>query len=183
MSGNGTINGLDVGQLGALVDTIKQNPHLSKSIWYASSEWKGGFACEVKSRQFTWHIDEPYDLGGSDTAPNPAEMYLGALSGCLNVGYSLNAAMLGVEIQKLNVDIEGDIDLPGFVGLAEAPGFEDQAKLPGYTNVRVKVRMKSNATPEKLEQIHNNVLATSPIGLSVANKVGLDIQLETRRMA
>jgi len=177
------INGLDVAGLGSLVETIKSHPHLSKSIWYANSEWKGGFACEVKSRNFSWRIDEPQDLGGSDTAPNPAEMYLGSLAGCLNVGYALNAAMVGVEIQKLNIDIEGDIDLPGFVGLADAPGFEDQAKLPGYTNVRVKVRMKSNATPEQMDMIHNNVLATSPIGLSIANKVGLDVQIETRRMA
>ncbi|MDH4184675.1 MAG: OsmC family protein [Nitrospinota bacterium] len=177
------VNGLNVKDLGALVDTIKNNPHLSKSIWYARSQWKGGFACDVKSRNFSWTIDEPFDLGGSDTAPNPAEMYLGALCGCLNVGYALNAAMIGVSIQKLDIDVEGDIDLPGFVGLAGSPGFEDQAKLPGYTNVRVKVRMKSNASPQQLQQIHQNVLATSPIGLSVANKVGLDIQIESRRMA
>ena len=178
-----TVNGLNVQKLGGLVETIKNNPHLSKSIWYASGEWKGGFACEVKSRNFTWTIDEPFDLGGTDTAPNPAEMYLGALAGCLNVGYALNAAMLGVSIDKLRIDIEGDIDLPGFVGLANLPGFEDQAKLPGYTNVRVKVRMKSNATPEQLKQIHENVLATSPIGLSVKNAVGLKVDIETRRMA
>jgi uncharacterized OsmC-like protein len=177
------LNGLNVEALGGLVETIKGNPHLSKSIWYASAEWKGGFACEVKSRNFTWEIDEPTDLGGKDTAANPAEMYLGALAGCLNVGYTLNAAMLGVSIDKLNIDLEGDIDLPGFVGLAEAPGFEDQCKLPGYTNVRVKVRMKSDASPEQLDQIHQNVMATSPIGLSVANQVGLDVQMETRRMA
>jgi len=177
-----TLNGLNLEGLGNLVEGLKANPHMAKSIWYADSEWKGGFACDVSSRQFNWKIDEPTDLGGTDIAANPVEMYLGSLCACLTIGYALNATMMGIEISKLKVEAEGDIDIPGFVGLAEAPGFEDQAKTPGYQKVRVTVKLKSSATPEQLQQMHQNVLATSPVGLSVSNPVGLDVQIETRRM-
>ena len=170
------INGinLEVGQ--KIIETVKENPEFGKTMWRARTVWKGGTKSESEVRGFKVLIDEPVDLGGTDTAPNPVEMVLSALGSCLVVGYSLNAAMMGIELQKIEVEMEGDIDLPGFFGLPSDI-------LPGYTSVRAKVFLKSTAILEQLEELHNRVLATSPVGLTLSKSVNLDIELVKRRTA
>jgi uncharacterized OsmC-like protein len=41
---------------------------------------------DVSAREFTFTVDEPTKLGGSNAGPNPVEYLLGALAWCLNVG-------------------------------------------------------------------------------------------------
>ncbi len=67
--------------------------------------------------------DEPTSLGGGDAAPNPVEQLLGALGNCLAVGYAANASVAGISIERLDITLDGDLDLRSFLGLAEAmPG-------------------------------------------------------------
>lgn len=89
------------------------------------------------------------------------------------VGYSLNATMLGIELQKIEIVIEGDIDLPGFFGLPTDI-------LPGYSSVRARVFLKSDADLDQLEEVHKRLLATSPVGLTLKN-VNLEVELVKRR--
>ena len=170
------VNGinLEIGQ--KIIETVKNNPEFGKTMWRARTVWKGGTKAESDIRGFKVEMDEPPDLGGTDTAPNPVEMVLAALGSCLVVGYSLNAAMLGIELQKIEIELEGDIDLPGFFGLPSDV-------LPGYTTVRAKVFLKSTAALEKLEEVHNRVVSTSPVGLTLSKSVNLDIELVKRRTA
>ena len=88
--------------------------------WLTRSRWKGGFACESKIRDHTVHMNEPTALGGADTAPNMVENVLAAYGSCLTVGYALNAALRGIKIKDLKVEVEGDLDLAGFFGLSES---------------------------------------------------------------
>ncbi|MDT3699926.1 MAG: OsmC family protein [Thermincola sp.] len=170
------VNGinLEVGQ--KIIETVKNNPEFGKTMWRSRTVWKGGTKSESDIRGFKVAIDEPPDLGGTDTAPNPVEMVLAALGSCLVVGYSLNAAMLGIELQKIEIELEGDIDLPGFFGLPSDV-------LPGYTTVRAKVFLKSSASLEQLEEVHQRVISTSPVGLTLSKSVNLDVELVKRRTA
>jgi len=52
-----------------------------------------------------------------ETAPNPVEQLLGALGNCLAVGYATNASAAGIEIDELNIKLEGDLDVQAFLGL------------------------------------------------------------------
>jgi len=90
------------------------------------------------------------------------------------VGYSLNAAMLGIELQKIEIVIEGDIDLPEFFGLPTDI-------LPGYSSVRARVFLKSDADLDQLEEVHKRVLATSSVGLTLSKNVNLEVELVRRR--
>ena len=60
--------------------------------------------------------------------------------------------------------MEGDIDLAVFTGL-QAEGN------PGYSGVRITAHIKSDATPEQLQELHTHVLHTSPICSTVPNPV------------
>ncbi len=99
---------------------------------------------------------------GSDTAPDPAELLLGAVGTCLSIGYVLNAA----ELQRVALDLEGDIDLSVFAGLAEEG-------TPGYSDIRVRAQIKSNAPADVIRALHEHVIRTSRICSTVARPVNV----------
>ena len=49
----------------------------------AKSKREGVFKNHNSVRDFTFLIDEPYKLGGSDQAPTPMEYVLGSFNGCI----------------------------------------------------------------------------------------------------
>lgn len=113
--------------------------------------------------------DEPVALGGTDTAPNPVEQVLAALGNCLAVGYAANAAAAGIEISDLRISLEGDLDLHTFLGLTDGNA--------GYSSIRVKVDLKSNATADQLQALHQKVVGTSPVGHTLRRAVPVQIDL------
>ena len=172
-----TINGLDPERLTTIVSAVKQDPELGKTLWRARTRWLKGFQSEASIRDFKVPMDEPPDLAGTNTAPNMVEMVLGAYGCCLQTGYAMNAAVMGIPLEKIEIDVEGDIDLPGFFGL-EPP---DQV-WPGFTRVRAKVFLKApTATREQLEELHRRVTATSPVGNTLQRAVQVTTELVQRR--
>jgi len=171
------INGLETDNLMKVVEAVKQKWEMGKTVWKASTTWKGGFKVETCSREFTLMADEPEMLCGTNTAANPVEMVLQAYGACLSIGYAMNAAVRGIKISDIRIDLEGEIDLPGFLGL-EAPESMHMDKLPGFKTIDVKVKIKADATPETLRDLHKHVVSTSPVGITLARPVKIGTALE-----
>src|SRR5207253_4759697 len=76
----------------------------------------GGNNMSPAPRRFTIMVDEPSELGGVDGAPNPVEVLLSALAGCVTAGIATNAQMFGVPIDAIDIDLEADVDARGFLG-------------------------------------------------------------------
>jgi uncharacterized OsmC-like protein len=167
------INGLDTDSLKNVVESIKQNWETGRITRSASVEWKGGFKSEATSRQFTAQIDMPCGLCGEDTAISPLEMVLQAYGGCLTVGYAMHCAARGIKLQELKINIEGEVDLPGFLGL-QAPEHLHMDSLPGYKFIKVDVKMKAEADDKILQAIHQQVISTAPVGLTLSRAVRID---------
>ena len=53
------VNGLETEKLMEVVDQVKQNWETGKTVWQASTKWKGGFRVLTCSREFTLSADEP----------------------------------------------------------------------------------------------------------------------------
>ena len=115
------------------------------------------------------YADEPEALGGTNTAPNPVEQLLGALGSCLAIGYTANASVRGIQIEELRIELEGHIDLPVFLGLHEGHA--------GYSDVAIKVYLKADASQETLEELHQQVLKTSPVGQTLEKAIPLHATL------
>ena len=117
---DGQLNQVNLGAVSALVEEIKQRPSAALTTWSAQVRWTGAFRSEAAVRGFVpITSDEPSVLGGTDSAPNPVEQLLGALGNCLAVGYAANASVAGITIRDLRIDLDGDIDLHAFLGLAD----------------------------------------------------------------
>lgn len=165
------LNQVDIGAVAGLAGKIQEEPTVASTQWNARVVWKEGFRSEAHIRDFAPSAsDEPASLGGGDTGPNPVEQLLGALGNCLAVGYAANATAAGIEINDLSIDLEGDLNLQTFLGLNP----EGNA---GYEQLRVKVNLDSNASPEQLADLHEKVVGTSPVGHTLSRAVPLQIEL------
>lgn len=59
---------------------------MSKITFKAEGRWLGNLKIEAKIRdKFVIYMDEPPSLGGEDSAPNPVEVVLASLIGCLGI--------------------------------------------------------------------------------------------------
>ena len=165
-----SLNDVDIEAVAGLAGKIQQQPEVAATRWNASVKWKGGFRSEAKIRDFApAPSDEPDALGGTDTGPNPVEQVLAALGNCLAVGYAANATAAGIELKDLTIELEGDLDLHTFLGLAQGNA--------GYENISVKVKIDSDASPEAIQAVHDKVVGTSPVGHTLSRAVPVSIDL------
>ncbi|HKX75153.1 MAG TPA: OsmC family protein [Acidimicrobiia bacterium] len=163
-------NDVDFGAVAGLVELIQNDPEKAKTRWTAEVNWKRGFRTEARSRDFACvAYDEPPALGGSNTAPNPVEQVLGAYGSCLAIGYAANACAQGIEIKDLRIELEGDLDLHTFLGLADGNA--------GFSSIRAKVHLEADAEPEVIEALHQQVVATSPVGHTISRPVPVAVEL------
>lgn len=177
-------HGVDVDRLVQTIDAIKGDAGVASFTFRATTTWESGGAAvgEISgfrhmgqetphARTHVLRGDEPDVLLGQDEGPNAVELVLAALGFCYSVGFAYNAAAMGIDLQELSYDVEGDLDLRNFVGVEDGPR-------PGFTQIRVKGHAKaSNATQEQLEELCRYVQRTSPVGDIISNPVPVSVSL------
>ena len=91
------VNGINVDDLFALIDDVKRDPAKGRTNWHVTTTWQGQARsrAEIESyeiggvnvpRRFSIDIDEPHELGGSNSFANPQEHLIAALNACMTVG-------------------------------------------------------------------------------------------------
>lgn len=176
-SSNNVVNGINIGDLFALIQIVKQEPAKAMTNWRVRTTWQGqthsrsqveafGIGGQNVLRRFSIDIDEPCELGGGNEFANPQEHLLAALNACMTVGYVAQCAVRGITIEKLEIETEGDIDLRGFLGI-------DPAVPPGYENLHYVVHIKGSGSKEEFAEIHRAVMATSPNFYNVSQRIAL----------
>jgi uncharacterized OsmC-like protein len=121
------VNGINVDDLFALIDGVRQDAAKGKTNWRVTTTWQGqtrsraqvedfGLGGERVPRRFSIDIDEPCELGGSNRFANPQEHLLAALNACIMVGYVAQCAVRGISLENLEIETNGEIDLRGFLG-------------------------------------------------------------------
>jgi putative redox protein len=150
--------------------TFRGNPNSAKAVFRSKSRLQQGFRSEVELRDHRLVVDEPAALGGTDTGPNPVELILAALGTCQEITYRAYATALGIELESIAVELEGDLDLRGF--LAVAPSVR-----PGYEQIRGTVRIASTASAEQLQRLRDVVNTHCPVLDILRNDVPVALQL------
>jgi uncharacterized OsmC-like protein len=179
-----TNNGVDVEQLTHTIEAIKNDPKLARFEFRAHTKWQGGGRAETRiqgfhgagkedasrTKPFVLKGDEPPVLLGENTAPNAVETVLHALTSCLSVGFIYNAAAKGIDVKSLEFDIEGELDLRGFLGI-------DENTRAGYRGINVTYKVDADAPRETLVGLCEYVQKTSPVVDILRNPVDVKIQM------
>ena len=164
------LNDVDLPTVGALVQAIQEDPDKGLTTWKSEVTWDGAFRTTARSRDLApVAFDEPPGLGGTNTAPNPVEQLLGALGSCLVIGYAANATVAGIELKDLRIELEGDLDLQTFLGLAEGNA--------GFSSIGAKVHIEADAEEQEIQALHEKVIASSPVGQCLSRSVPLEVSL------
>jgi len=124
----------------------------------------------AKARQFSIVIDEPPSLGGHDAGANPVEYLLASYAGCVNVMAHLIARELGIQLDRLSVQVEGDLNPDRLFGKSYA----DRA---GFKSIRLNLQPGTSASPDLLVRWVQEIKNRCPINDNLLNPTPIDFQL------
>jgi uncharacterized OsmC-like protein len=180
-----TINGMNPNETQELVAAISQDVSQAQLAFQTTTSWIDGArsVSQVKSfewagqsytRDFTWTIDEPEELGGTNMGPNPQEVLLSALNACLIATFVGICSTQGIQLKKVEITSVGKLDLRGFLQL-------DNTVPAGYQDLSWVLQVKGNATPEQFQQVYEATIAASPNFWNLANPVPIQPKLQVEK--
>lgn len=149
---------------------FRDKPEEAAVSFAVESRQVSGFQSTVSTRQFSFDADEPEELGGRDTAPNPVEYLLAALATCQEVTYRLYADALHIPLDGVSVKLEGALDLRGFLDV-------DDSVRPGYLRINGTVTLDSPAGDEDLARLKQTVDRHCPVLDSLRNPTPVNLTI------
>lgn len=175
------LNGVNVPALKKLLSDVKNDRLRGMTRWGVTTRWITGAVTETTvegydiggthvQRRFAFRTDEPHELAGGNKFANPQEYLMGAFNACMMVGYVALSTLYGIELESVEIETEGEIDLRGFLGLSK------EVK-PGYDEIHYTVRIKGNGTEAQFREIHEIVMATSPNRFNISQPIHLTSEL------
>jgi uncharacterized OsmC-like protein len=175
------INGLDLEALSRTVEAVEKDPSMGVVGFDVTTRWTGQARSETTVEAYRLggdHVvrrhkivaDEPTELLGSDSAPNPQELLMAAFNACITVGYVAGASVRGIRLDSIEIVTHGKLDLRGFLDL-------DEYVPAGYESLDYEVVIKGDGTPAQFEEIHQAVIKTSPNYFNISRPIAVNATL------
>lgn len=112
--------------------------------------------------------DLPKAIGGTGEGPTPTELLLASLAGCFGIVSALHKDRFGVNIESMEIEVSGLIDVRGFMG-------EDVK--PGFTEVSAVIKVKSDAAEEAVKKLIEFVRKHCPIEDTIASPTPVKVEV------
>jgi len=104
--------------------------------------------CNVDLGRALYDAQAHEGVGGPGTGACSGDLLLGALAACAQLTAQMVATNMGLEVERLEVVVEGDLDLRGTLGL-------DRDVTPGFEAIRVRFEIDApGASEEELASLH-----------------------------
>lgn len=141
----------------------------------AAGTWALGLKTDINVRNFsTFQMDEPVELGGTDTGPNPMEYVLAALNGCKSVMISLIAKELDFKFDGIEFDAKGIIDLRGLMGV--------EGVSPHFRTIRLVIKIKTEESEDRIQELRRQVEKRCPAYNLLAD-AGIEMKVNWEKVA
>ena len=130
-----------------LKDKYRSEPGSSRITLRArGSQTDTPISCSVDIGRAVYEAQAHAGVGGPGTAACSGDLLLGALAACAQVTCQMVAEAMGIEPERIEVEVEGDLDLAGTLGVSrDVPvGFE-----------RIRTRFEIDAPGATEEQLEN----------------------------
>jgi Predicted redox protein, regulator of disulfide bond formation len=104
-------------------------------------------ACSVDIGRAVYDAQAHLGVGGAGTSACSGDLLLGALAACAQITCQMVATAMGIPTERIEVTIEGDMDLRGTLGIAK--------EVPvGFQSIRLRFDVVApRATPEQLRAL------------------------------
>jgi uncharacterized OsmC-like protein len=161
-------------RLGSVIRQVRTDlghaPEPPIATFEATTSLVDEYRTRVQIREFTLDVDEPDQIGGTNTGPTPVELVLAALGTCQEIVYATYARVLGIPLDGVDVHAAGRLDLRGFFGVADVPA--------GFQDVTFTAEISSPAPAEEIARLVEIVNEHCPVLDILARPVA--IQSEAR---
>jgi uncharacterized OsmC-like protein len=119
----------------------------------------------------TVETDMPNGIGGTDTAPSPGWLFRAALASCDATLIAMRAAMLGVELDGVEVTIDSESNDYGILGI-------DDNVPAGPLSVRTRVSVTAkDADDHVIREIVDWAMAHCPVCDAVKRSVPVSLEV------
>jgi uncharacterized OsmC-like protein len=106
-------------------------------------------ACSVDLGRAIYEAQAHEGVGGAGTAACSGDLLLGALAACAQLTCQMVATAMGIEANRIEVFVEGDLDLRGTLGLARELS-------AGFAAIRVRFDVDApTATADELASLQD----------------------------
>jgi uncharacterized OsmC-like protein len=131
-----------------LKEHYRSDPNSSRITLTAKGGQAGTpIACSVDLGRAMYQAEAHRGVGGAGTAACSGDLLLGALAACAQITCQMVAAAMGIHTERIQVTVDGDLDLRGTLGLSkETP--------VGFENIRVRFEVVApQAIPDQLSAL------------------------------
>lgn len=161
------LNGMDIGELREFRAAVEKDSAKADRTPVVVARWLGGSRSEVTSL-----ADGATAFIGGDGELNSMRMLLGTLAACDVDLVVTRAALMGLELESLEVEATGHFNVQRYIGV-------DGSITPGYDRVSYTVRVVAkDATPEQLAELRRACEEASPVGGTLQRQVALSIDFQ-----
>jgi uncharacterized OsmC-like protein len=111
------------------------------------SQTDAPISCSVDIGRAVYEAQAHSGVGGPGTAACSGDLLLGALAACAQVTCQMVAEAMGIETERIEVEVEGDLDLAGTLGVSK--------DVPvGFERIRTRFNVVApEATQEQLDAL------------------------------
>jgi uncharacterized OsmC-like protein len=136
--------------------TVTLRPERGQRVYRNVAAVGEGTKCLIEEAGRTLTLDVGKALGGHDAGPSPSMTLRSAMSGCVAIGIKQWAARRGVQVERVEVVLETDVDARGQLGVCE-----DAA--PGFEGIRLMIAVTSPAPADVIKELVTTSLRYSPL--------------------
>jgi len=131
-----------------LKERYRNNPDSSRVTMRAKGGQSGSpAACSVDIGRAIYQAEAHTGVGGAGIAPCSGDLLLGALAACAEITCQMVAAAMGIQTERIEVNVEGDLDLRGTLGISKQVSV-------GFESMRVRFDVSApKATPEQMRAL------------------------------
>src|SRR5215470_866931 len=131
-----------------LKDAYRQNPSGSRITLVAHGhQTDAPIACSVDLGRAIYQAQAHQGVGGAGTGACSGDLLLGALAACAQITCQMVATAMGIPTERIEVKVEGDLDLRGTLGLSRVVPV-------GFEHIRVRFDIDApEATAEQLNKL------------------------------
>jgi putative redox protein len=122
---------------------------------------------EISTRDVRMVIDEPKERDGTNLGPSPTETLVGALIACTNVIGHKCARKHGVDLQRMTIDAEAQLDRRGTQLIEEI-------EVP-FPKIRLTIQIETNAPDEQIDKMKSDLHRFCPVSKVIRN-AGTEIE-------
>jgi uncharacterized OsmC-like protein len=128
-----------------LKDQYRSDPSASKITLRAKgAQTDAPVSCSVDLGRAIYRAEAHKGVGGAGAGACSGDLLLGALAACAQITCQMVAAAMGIPTERIEVTVEGDLDLRGTLGISK--------DVPvGFESVHLQFDVAApNATPEQM---------------------------------